>query len=48
LLARTLPQLVDGQDGEAWVADHDQIDDGLLEAALAGVPAEPGRLISPA
>jgi hypothetical protein len=40
LLTGTLPQLVDGQDGEAWVAEHDQIDYGLLEAALTGVPAE--------
>jgi hypothetical protein len=39
LLTGTLPQLVDGQDGEAWAAEHDQIDYGLLEAALAGVPA---------
>jgi hypothetical protein len=39
LLTGTLPQLVDGSPGEAWVAEHDRIDDGLLEQALAGVPA---------
>lgn len=40
LLTATLPQLVDGEAGAAWVAEHDQIDYGLLEQALAGVPAE--------
>jgi hypothetical protein len=40
LLTGTLPQLVDGQDGRAWVAEHDQIGYGLLQAALAGAPAE--------
>jgi hypothetical protein len=40
LLASTLPQLADGEEGRAWVAEHDKIDYGLLEAALAGVPAE--------
>jgi hypothetical protein len=39
LLAGTLPGLVDGDQGEAWVAEHDRIDYGLLERALAGVPA---------
>jgi hypothetical protein len=39
LLASTLPQLVDGEQGRAWVAEHDQIDYRLLEQALAGLPA---------
>jgi hypothetical protein len=40
LLTGTLPQLVDGEEGRAWVRGHDVIDDGLLDRALAGVPAE--------
>src|SRR5215472_8974118 len=40
LLTGTLPQLVDGDEGRAWVAEHDSIDYGLLDRALAGVPAE--------
>ena len=40
LLTGTLPRLADGDEGEAWVAEHDRIDDGLLDRALAGVPAE--------
>jgi hypothetical protein len=40
LLTGTLPPLADGEEGRAWVAGHDQIDYGLLEAALAGVPAD--------
>jgi hypothetical protein len=39
LLAGTLPQSVDGDEGRAWVAEHDKIDYGLLEAALARLPA---------
>ncbi len=39
LLTGTLPPLVDGDEGEAWVAGRDRIDYGLLEAALADVPA---------
>ena len=39
LLAGTLPQLVDGDEGRAWVAGHDNIDYGLLDRALAGLPA---------
>jgi hypothetical protein len=39
LLTGTLPGLVDGDQGRAWVAEHDRIDYGLLEAALAGLPA---------
>jgi hypothetical protein len=40
LLTGTLPQLADGDEGRAWVAEHDRIDYGLLDRALAGVPAE--------
>jgi DDE superfamily endonuclease len=40
LLTGTLPQLVDGEEGSAWAAGHDKIDYGLLERALAGLPAE--------
>ena len=39
LLTRTLPPLVDGDEGRTWVAGHDKIDHGLLEQALAGLPA---------
>jgi DDE superfamily endonuclease len=39
LLASTLPQVTDGEEGRAWVAEHDQIDYRLLEQALAGLPA---------
>jgi hypothetical protein len=39
LLTGTLPQLVDGEEGRAWVSGQDTIDYGLLEQALAGVPA---------
>jgi hypothetical protein len=40
LLTGTLPQLVDGPEGRAWAAEHDTIDHGLLERALAGLPAQ--------
>ena len=40
LLTGTLPRLVDGPEGRAWVAEHDMIDYSLLERALAGLPAE--------
>lgn len=40
LLTGTLPLLVDGDQGRAWVAEHDRVDDGLLERALADLPAE--------
>jgi hypothetical protein len=40
LLTGTLPPLVDGAEGRAWTAEHDSIDDGLLEQALAGLPAD--------
>ena len=39
LLTGTLPQLIDGQEGHAWVSGHDQIDYRLLDQALAGLPA---------
>jgi hypothetical protein len=39
LLTGTLPGLVDGDQGRAWAGERDRIDDGLLEDALAGVPA---------
>jgi len=39
LLTGTLPQLIDGPEGRAWVAEHDKIDYGLLDQALARVPA---------
>jgi hypothetical protein len=39
LLTGTLPQLADGEEGRAWISGHDKIDYGLLEKALAGVPA---------
>jgi hypothetical protein len=40
LLTATLPQLVDGEEGRAWAAGHDTIDQGLLEQPLAAVPAQ--------
>ena len=40
LLTGTLPQLVDGQEGRAWAAAHDTTGYGLLERALASLPAE--------
>lgn len=39
LLARTLPQLVDGPEGAAWAGEHDRTDGVLLERALARLPA---------
>lgn len=39
LLARTVPQLVDGPEAAAWTAEHDRIDYGLLEQVLAALPA---------
>jgi DDE superfamily endonuclease len=38
LLAGELPQAVDGPEARAWIAEHDVIDRGLLETALAGLP----------
>jgi DDE superfamily endonuclease len=40
LLAGTLPPLIDGAEGRAWIGEHDVIDDGLLDAALAGLPGQ--------
>ena len=37
LLAAELPQAVDGPEARAWIAEHDVIDRGLLEEALAGL-----------
>jgi len=39
LLASTLPKVTDGEDGRACAAEHDQIDYGLLEHAMAKLPA---------
>jgi hypothetical protein len=39
LLTSTLPPLIDGDEGRAWAGEHDRIDYGLLEQALAGLPA---------
>ena len=39
LLTAELAPLVDGPGATAWIAEHDVIDRGLLEKALAGVPA---------
>lgn len=38
LLASELPQAVDGPQARAWIAEHDVIDHGLLDKALAGLP----------
>ena len=40
LLSGELPGAVDGPEARAWIAEHDVIDRGLLEQALAGLPAE--------
>src|SRR5256884_4761295 len=40
LLAAELPPAVDGPEARGWIAEHDMIDRGLLEKALAGLPAE--------
>jgi hypothetical protein len=40
LLAAALPRLVDGEQGRTWAAEHDKIDYGLVEQALAGLPAD--------
>jgi len=37
LLASELPQAVDGPAAREWIAEHDVIDHGLLEQALAGL-----------
>jgi hypothetical protein len=36
-LAAELPQAVDGPEALAWIAEHDVIDHGLLDKALAGL-----------
>jgi DDE superfamily endonuclease len=38
LLASKLPLQPGGQDEQAWIGEHDVIDHGLLESALAGLP----------
>jgi DDE superfamily endonuclease len=45
LLAGTLPQLIDGGQASAWIGAHDTIDYGLLERALARVPAGQGAQV---
>jgi hypothetical protein len=40
LLAAELPPAVDGPEALAWIAGHDVIDRGILEKALAGLPAQ--------
>ena len=40
LLTEMLPPLADGDQARAWICEHDKIDHGLLEAALAQVPAD--------
>src|SRR6516225_1744110 len=37
LLASELPQAVDGPEALAWIAEHDMIDHGLLDKALASL-----------
>jgi hypothetical protein len=39
LLTAALPPLADGPEARAWIAEHDVIDHGLVDKALAGVPA---------
>src|ERR1035441_7341031 len=45
LLTGTLPQLIDGEHGREWTGGHDRIDCGLLERALADVPAGQGAAV---
>jgi hypothetical protein len=45
LLAQTLPQLIDGGQGQAWAGQRDMIDYGLLESALAGIPPDDARAV---
>jgi hypothetical protein len=40
LLAGTLPPLAGGEQARAWIGEHDVIDHGLLESALAGLPPD--------
>ena len=45
LLTGALPQLIDGGHGREWISGHDRIDYGLLDQALAGVPAGQGAAV---
>ncbi len=45
LLTETLPQLIDGDQGQAWTREHDIIDYGLLRSALARLPLEDARAV---
>ena len=40
LLTGTLPRLADGEQARTWAGEHDVIDYGLLESAIAGLPDE--------
>lgn len=40
LLTGTLPLLPGGEQERAWIGEHDVIDDGLLESALAELPGQ--------
>ena len=45
LLASELPQAVDGPAAREWIAEHDVIDHGLLDQALAGLPPDDARQV---
>jgi hypothetical protein len=45
LLASELPQAVDGPAARQWIAEHDVIDHGLLDKALAGLPPGDARQV---
>ena len=45
LLASELPQAVDGPAAREWIAEHDVIDHGLLDKALAGLPPDDARQV---
>ena len=45
LLASELPQAVDGPAAREWIAEHDVIDHGLLDKALAGLPLDDARQV---
>lgn len=40
LLTGTVPLLAGGEQERAWIGEHDVIDEGLLQSALAGLPGE--------
>lgn len=42
---RSVHCIFDGEEGQAWAAGHDTIDYGLLERALAGLPAQPAAQV---